>query len=146
MPGISPLLEVGYYGVRLLPGDSPLRMRAHRNQGFIISILLMLVCVQTLAMHFHFPAGETDQHTHVHAHASGGMEADHLGTGHDDEATSDLPGVAAKLTLSVGIFVFILLALVAVAQTRLCIRNGMRRKPPRCYLQFYRPPLRAPPL
>jgi len=121
-------------------------MGVHRNPGFIISILLMLVCVQTFSMHFHYPAGEAHPPTHAHVHASGGMDADHLGTGHDDEAASALPGIIAKLTPSIGILVAILLALVAVVQTRLCIRKWMRRKRPRYYLLFYRPPLRAPPL
>ena len=98
-------------------------------------------------MHFHFPAGTADHHNHAHAHthAPGGVDADHLGTGHDDEATSDFPGVIAKQTLSIDIFVFVLLTLVAVVQTRLHIRKGIRRKRPRYYLLFFRPPLRAPP-
>jgi len=112
----------------------------------IISILLMMVCVQIFSMHFHFSEGKADHHTHAHAHAPGSMDVDHLGAGHDDEATSDPHGIIAKLTLSIGIFVSILLTLVAVAQTKLCIRKWMRRKRPRSYLLFYRPPLRAPPL
>lgn len=121
-------------------------MNFRRNKGVIFSILLMLVCAQTLAMHFHFPAGEADPHTHAHAHAPGGMDTDHLGTGHDDEATSSLHGIIAKLTPAIGILVAILLTLVAVIQARLCIRKWMRRKRPRYYLLYYRPPLRAPPL
>ena len=74
------------------------------------------------------------------------MADDHLGTGHDDEATSELTGVIAKQTLSIDIFVFVLLTLVAVVQTKLRIRTGIRRKRPHYYLLFYRPPLRAPPL
>ena len=123
-----------------------MRFHVHRTQSLIISILLMMVCVQTFSMHFHFSGGEADQHTHAHAHAPGGIDVDHLNTGHDDEVSSELPGVIAKQTFSIDSFVFILLILVAVAQTKLRIQKWIRRKRPHYYLLFYRPPLRAPPL
>ena len=120
--------------------------RAHRDHYLIISLLLMMVCVQTFSMHFHFPDDKTGHHTHAHAHASDGVDAEHLNTGHGDEPASELRGAIAKQTLSIDIFVFVLLTLVAAVQTKLRIQDGIRRKHPRYYLLFFRPPLRAPPL
>lgn len=120
--------------------------RGSRRQYLVISLLLMMACVQTFSMHFHFPDDSAGHHIHAHAHAPGGMEADHLNSGHDDGSISDLPGVIAKQTLSIDIFLFVLLTLIAVTQARLRIPQGARRQRPRYYRLFYRPPLRAPPL
>lgn len=110
----------------------------------------MMVCVQTFSMHFHFTDGGADhharQHAHAHAHAPGGMDDDHLTTGHAEDAASDLAGAIARQALSIDIFVFVLLALVAVTRAGLRIRKGIRRERPRYHLLYYRPPLRAPPL
>ncbi len=123
-----------------------LQMRGFSRQYLVISLLVMMVCVQTFAMHFHFPGANADHHAHAHAHVSGIMDADHPTTGHDDEAAIDIPGAIVKQTLSIDIFVFVLLAVITVSQTSLRIRKGIRRKRPRYYLLFFRPPLRAPPL
>ena len=124
-----------------------MRSHGHKNIRFVISILLMMVCVQTFSMHFHLSDGnQVDHHSHAHAHSPGGLDADHLVNGHDQEATNDIQGAIAKQGLSIEFFVFLLLAIVAVSQARLLIRKGIGRKRPRYYLLFYRPPLRAPPI
>lgn len=107
----------------------------------------MMVCVQTFSMHFHFTdSSQVDHHSHAHAHSPGDLDADHLVNGHDQETTNSIQGAIAKQALSIEFFVFVLLAFVTISQAKLRIRKGIRRKRPRYYLLFYRPPLRAPPI
>lgn len=131
----------------LAPRAYPLlRTHGQKDIRFLISILLMMVCVQTFSMHFHFSEGnQVDHHSHAHAHSTGDLDADHLVNEHDQEATNSIQGAITKQALSIEFFVFILLAIVTITQAKLRIRTGIRRKRPRYYLLFYRPPLRAPP-
>jgi len=122
-----------------------LRFHEHRRKGFIICMLLMMVCVQSFSMHFHFADGDDEQHSHAHTHTLYGMHADHLTTEHEDEASPDILGVLNKHSLSFDFFALAVLVLFPLFLSASHTWMGVHNKRQHRYLLFFRPPLRAPP-
>ena len=123
-----------------------MRLHEYRNKSLIISILLMMVCVQSFSMHLHFAAGDDEHPPHAHAHTLGGTHADHLITEHPDEASTDILGTLTNQLISLDFLVPVLLTLVFVSLSSLRHWPSFREKRPRHHLLFFQPPLRAPPL
>ena len=121
--------------------------RGYGARGLVISILLMMVCVQSFSMHFHLGGSDDDHHEHhAHTHVQGGMDTDHFTTEHEDEVGDDIPGVVTKKSFSYDLFIVAFIAFVAIAVARRYSWPAARAKRPRYQLPFFRPPLRAPPL
>ena len=123
-----------------------LRVHEYRNKSLIISILLLMICVQSFSTHVHFADGDDEHPSHAHAHTLGSMHADHLVTEHHDEASSDILGTLSKQSLALDFLVSVLLAIVIVSLSNSRHWPSFREKRPRHHLLFFRPPLRAPPL
>lgn len=123
-----------------------MRLHGYRNTSIIISILLMMVCIQSFSMHFHIADGLGEHQSHAHTHTLGSTHADHLTTEHHGEASIDILGTLAKQSLSPDLFVFVLLTLVFVSLSKSCHWPIFREQRPWHHLLFFRPPLRAPPL
>ena len=121
-----------------------MRLHGHKNKSLIISILLMTVCVQSFSMHFHSAEGD-DEHG-SHAHVLGSMYADHLTTEHEGEAGPGFLETLVKQLPSLDLFVLVILTLFSISLSKSHVWLGIRKKRPRHYLLFFRPPLRAPPL
>ncbi len=123
-----------------------MRLHKYRNKSVVISILLMMVCVQSFSMHFHFADGDDEYQPHAHAHTLGSTQADHVTTEHHDEVSTDILETLAKQSLSLDLLVPVLIALVFVSRSKSHHRPSFSEIRPRHHLLFFRPPLRAPPL
>ena len=125
-----------------------MRLQGHRARIIIVSVLLMMVCVQSFSMHFHLGGSDDDHHHehHAHTHVQGSVDTDHLTTEHEDEVSGDIPGVVTKKSFSYDLFIVAFIAFVAIAVARRHSWPAARAKRPRYQLPFFRPPLRAPPL
>ena len=124
-----------------------MRLHGYKNTATIISILLMMVCVQTFSMHFHFTNGDDEHQHHAHSHSLDSAHTDHMTEEHHDESTTDILGTTlAKQSISFYLFIPVLLALVVATLSKSRHWSSFREKRPQHHLLFFRPPLRAPPL
>ena len=121
--------------------------RGYGARGLVISILLLMVCVQSFSMHFHLGGSGDDHHQHhAHTHVQGSVDTDHYTTEHEDEVSGDIPGVVAKKSFSYDLFIVAFIAFVAIAVARRHAWRAVHNILPRYHLLFFRPPLRAPPV
>ena len=120
--------------------------RGYRARGLIISVLLMMVCVQSFSMHFHLADGEDDHRPHAHTHAHGSTDADHFTTEHADEVSSDLTGALTKQSFVFDLFVFAIIGLFSISLANEHSWSAVHGTRPGHRLLFLRPPLRAPPV
>jgi hypothetical protein len=118
----------------------------HRNKSLIISILLMMVCVQTFSMHFHSGGEHSADESHASAHIHSDMDTDHLALEHDGEAHIDIETTVGKQSFSLDLFVFLIVLFFSVLLPKSHRWLNSRGKCPPRYLLFFRPPLRAPPV
>ena len=123
-----------------------MRFRMYRKKSLIISVLLMMVCVQTFSMHFHSGDEHNADETHAHAHIHSEMDTDHLTLEHDDEAHTDIQTTVGKQSPSLDLFVFLIFVFFSALLSKSHRWLNSRAKCPPHYLLFFRPPLRAPPV
>jgi len=121
-----------------------LGIRRYRSKSLIISVLMMMVCVQSFSMHFHF--ADDGHQPHAHSHPLSNVHSDHETIEHQDKINTDMLGTLAKHLLSLDLFVSLLLIFVFTYQYISRYWLSFFEKLPPYQLFFIRPPLRAPPL
>ena len=120
---------------------------AFRTKKLVISIILMMLCVQSFSLHAHLPDGdEGDHHSHAHSHILNDLHDTHLDLEHDEDTSSESKGTFSKQLPFFKYFVFIFLIIVPTALLVWNIRNTSQDTQRLRYLLLLRPPLRAPPL
>ena len=126
-----------------------MHLAALRSKKLVISIILMMLCVQSFSLHAHLPDGdEGDHHSHAHSHSHilNDLHDTHLDLEHDEDTSSESKGTFSKQLPFFKYFVFIFLIIVPTALLVWNIRNTSQDTQRLRYLLLLRPPLRAPPL
>jgi hypothetical protein len=139
-----------YHAWTLIQEESfPLQTSRHQIRALIISMLLIMVCAQSLSMHYHSssPHDETHAHSHAHTHVVGHADLDHQINDHDDEeAGGDALATLVKQTILFGFILLSIFALLSTSASIILSRKSVPKKSLWDNLFFFQPPLRAPPL
>ena len=123
-----------------------MRSYLHRHKFYVFGVLLIMLCVQSFAMHFHFTGSDHDHAPQAHAHALGSLHDGHAHGDHEDEASTDIPGLLVKKAFSLDFVVFSPFILFAVSTASAHVWWQRKTTSPPDKQPFLRPPLRAPPL
>lgn len=124
-----------------------MRFREQNRCRVSISIVLMLLLVQSFAPHFHVAADSPDghDHSHAHSHVLDSNHHGHQGSDHDEASATDTAAQVKQSGLFAGL-VLLLTLLFLQRLPRLRYRSLLHAPAPPDPLLRFRPPLRAPPL
>ena len=122
-----------------------MRFSWYRNKNIIISVLLMMLSVQSFSLHAHISDGDDHHSSHVHSHILNGLHSDHLDHEHEEGVGDATLGTLSKQSHLIDLCIFILLIVLPFSLYKLRIRKPARNNQRLHYLLFFRPPLRAPP-
>ena len=123
-------------------------MSGFKRRSFIISVLLLMICVQSFSIHSHLSHETSEHHSHmlVHSHVTDHDASHNADIEHADEASNEIQGALLKQLLSLDFLVYFLLFVVLLDLARCHHWQAGSQRTERRFLLFIRPPLRAPPV